>query len=255
MSHVRPTLKSLSALFVGFVLLCGSLSLTSPAAEVTEARIREQVATHVQDSIRTLIPETDRQHVNVQIVKVPAAPFQFPQVKNAADIKITTESTFGDTYSERGIVRVHLESPDGASRDIGVPVQIVIKKPVWVVKNSIRANEPLHASDFSLETRDVSHSYSYTTGTERNLNDYVARVNLRPGDILDTRKIVIPPDVTCNNEVKIRISIENGMTITVPGIALSDGRIGETIRVRQTVYLHKSYNAKVIDKNQVLVEI
>jgi flagellar basal body P-ring formation protein FlgA len=150
---------------------------------------------------------------------------------------------------------LHLESPSGISRDVGVPVKISIKKPVWVVKNIVNANEPLKMSNFSLQIRDVSHGYSYLVGQERNLSTYVARVSMRPGEILDARKIVIPPDVTYNDAIRILISSSNGMTISVPGIALANGRIGETIRVRQSVFQNKYYSAKVIDKNQVLVEM
>ena len=255
MKYFRTTLNSLSVLLTGATLLCGGMPTVAQAAEVTEAQVREAVTAHVQDKIQALVSADDRKYVSVQVVKVPAAPFHFPQAKTAADVKITAESPLGDTYSERSIIRVHLEAADGSSREIGVPVQLVIKKPVWVVKNIVTANQPLRASDFSLQTKDVSHSYSYAVGSERNLSDYIARVNLRPGEILDARKVIVPPAVTYNDQVTILITNESGMTITVPGIALANGRIGETIRVRQAVYQRKYYSAKVIDKNQVLVEI
>jgi flagella basal body P-ring formation protein FlgA len=255
MNPLHPTLNTLNLLIAGTILLYGNLGGASQAAVVSEALIRNKVTAHVQDKIQSLISKADRQYVTVQVLKVPSAPFDFPTATKTDDIKISTESPLGGVYSERSVIRVQMSTEDGSNREIGVPVQIVIKKPVWVVKNNINANEPLRASDFSLETRDVSHGYSYAVGPEKDLNLYIARVHLRPGDILDARKLVIPPDVTCNDEIQILITNESGMTITVPGIALSNGRVGENIRVRQTVYFRKYYSAKIIDKNRVLVEI
>ena len=255
MTLFRPTFNNLSLLLAGAALLCGNLWGASQAAQVTEALIRDKVTAHVQDKIQTLVSPEDRKYVSVQVMKVPSAPFDFPTAKTAQDVKISTESPLGSMYSERSVVRVQMNAVDGGSREIGVPVQIVIQKPVWVVKSPINANEPISPMNLSLQTRDVSHGYGFAVGQERNLNTYVARVSMRPGEILDARKLVIPPDVTCNDTVQILITNDNGMTITVPGIALSNGKIGEMIRVRQSVYERKYYSAKVIDKNQVQVEI
>jgi flagella basal body P-ring formation protein FlgA len=245
-------LISASLLLSGCVAVFGT---SAQAAEITATEIKQAVTAHVQEKLGTLIAKDDQQNVTVNIIQIPTGPFHFPDAKTIKDVSITASSSLGDTYSERAVIRLHMESPGGISRDIGIPVKISIKKPVWVVKNIINANEPLSISNFTLQVRDVSHGYSYLVGQERNLSNYVARVGLRPGEILDARKIVIPPDVTYNDEVRILISNSNGMTISVPGIALSNGRIGEIIRVRQSVFQRKSYSAKVIDKNQVLVEM
>lgn len=255
MKPLRPTFKNLSLLLVGATLLGGNLWGASEAATVTESQIKEKVTAHVQNKLQTLVSKDDRQYVSIQILKVPSAPFEFPTAKTAEDVKISTESPLGGVYSERSVIRVQMTATDGSSREIGVPVQITIQKPVWVIKTPINANEPISPMNLSLETRDVSHGYSYAVGKERNLNTYVARVNMRPGEVLDARKLTIPPDVTYNDTVQILITNDSGMTITVPGIAMSNGKIGEMIRVRQSVYERKYYSAKVIDKNQVQVEI
>lgn len=248
----RLSLISASLLLSGYVAV---FAQPSHAAEVTGEQIKQAVTKHVQEKLGTLIAKDDQHNVTVNIIQIPTGPFSFPDAKTTKEVSITTASSLGDTYSERAVVRLHMESPSGISRDVGVPVKITIKKPVWVVKNIVNANEPLSMANFSLQVRDVSHGYAYLVGQERSLSSYVARVGLRPGEILDARKIVIPPDVTYNDEVRILISNSNGMTISVPGIALANGRIGEIIRVRQSVFQHKYYSAKIIDKNQVLVEM
>ncbi len=243
-----------SLVLLGSLLLATGFQGVSRAVVVTDTQIKDQVTAHVKEQLGTMVSKADQPYVSVVIPQVPTAPFDFPEATKLSDVKITVTSRLGATYSDRGIVQVSLKDAHH-HREIGVPVLISVKKPVWVTKNVINANEPLRAADFSLETKDVSHSYTYAVGADRDLGTYIARVNLRPGEILDARKMVIPPDVTYNNEVRILISNGNGMTVTVPGIALANGRVGETIRVRQAVYQRKYYSARIIDRNQVLVEL
>lgn len=249
---IRNTLPKIHlSLIVGLTLTIG-LQGVSKAVTVTAEEIKAKVVAHVQEKLGGTFTQADQEYLTVSIPRVPAAPFEFPE---AETVRISTTSSLGEMYSERGVVKVSLKDQDGHYREIGVPIQLKVSKPVWVVKNIINANEPLRASDLVLQTRDVSHCYQYAIGQERNLRAYVARVNLRPGDVLDTRKIVIPPDVSYNSSIRILISNGDGLTLTVPGVAMDSGRVGEVIRVRQSVYQRKYYSAKIIDKNQVLVEI
>lgn len=252
----RITLNSTLLSLAGLTLvLGGGLWRSSEAVVLTEGQIKDKVVAHVQEKVAQVVDPADAKNIRVSIIRVPAAPFDFPAAKTPQEIKISITSRLGEVYSPRGIVQVSLQDGSGHQREIGVPVQIGIQKPVWVVKNVINAHEPLRASDFSLQSKDVSNCYNYAVGVNRNLDSYLARVNLRPGDILDARKIVIPPDVTYNSPVRIFLSNGDGMTVTVPGIALASGKIGETIRVRQAVFQRKDYSAKIVDKNKVLVEM
>lgn len=249
-AFLKPSLSLIASLTLAMGVQSAGL-----AATVTENQVKEKVIAHVQEKLAAMVSQADQKNVIVSVTRVPAAPFHFQQAKTAGDVEITVTSRLGENYSERGIVQVSLKDQADNHREIGVPVHIQVKKPVWVVKNTINANEPLRASDLSLQTKDVSHCYSYAVGNERNLGTYIARVNLRPGEILDARKMVIPPDVTYNSSVRILISNGDGMTVTVPGIAMANGKVGEMIRVRQAVFQRKYYSAKIINKNQVLVEI
>jgi flagella basal body P-ring formation protein FlgA len=248
----KSALFPLAALLLG---LWGAWSQSAGAVVLTEGQIKDKVVAHVQEKVAQVVDPADVKNIHVSIIRVPAAPFDFPAAKTLEEIKVSLTSRLGETYSPRGIVQVSLQDGQGHQREIGVPVHIIIQKPVWVVKNVVNAHEPLRAADFSLQSKEVSNIYSYAVGANRNLGSYQARVNLRPGDILDARKIVIPPDVTYNSPVRIFISNGDGMTVTVPGIALANGKIGETIRVRQAVFQRKDYSAKIVDKNKVLVEI
>lgn len=256
MTYLLPSNRQSAQILTAFCLSVISLfTANGEALQVTEAQIKGPVVAYAKKAVGDLFSKADQQYVNVTTVSIPGLPLNFPEASSFSEIKITTDSQLGQTYSERGVVKVHIEDSQGNRREIGVPIQISIKKPVWIVKNPITANAPLRLSDLSLELRDVSHSYGFTVGQERELSNYVARTTLGAGDILDTRKMIIPPDVSCNDDIRITLNSSNGMSVTVPGVALSNGRLGEMIRVRQSVFQRKYYTAKVIDRNRVLVEI
>jgi len=247
--------KTLSLLLTGLLAACNGWLAVSGAVELSPAQIQQQVVAHVQEKLQGQISKNDQAYITVEILNIPTLSLNFPQAKDTSAIKITPESSLGEMYSERTIVRLHLETPDGGSREVGIPVHITVKKPVWVVKAPVNAQHILRATDFTLQTKDVSNIFRYAVGPEINLPDYMSRVNLQPGEVLDNRKIVIPPDISYNANVMICMSSNSGMTVSVPGVALANGRIGDTIRVRQSVFQNKYYNAKVIDKNRVLVQI
>jgi flagella basal body P-ring formation protein FlgA len=239
------------------------------ATDVTAEQLTPMVTAHVREKIRnrqagyaqstgeTSPVTSDKAAVNetiaISVLQVPGAPFHFP---GQSTVRITLNSAaWEQAWSDRGIVRVRLEDDAGHSRELGVPVAIRIQKPVWVVRQPVSANAPLRAIDFTRAVRDVSLTYETAIGAEKPLNAYVARVNLNPGETLDIRKIAIPPDVRYNDDIRILFRHDNGMTLSLPGVALANGRIGQTIRVRQNLYRRQYYNARVIDRNQVLVEM
>ena len=254
MNRIHSHLIAIGLAALALALTLGCLP-TVRAATVDEALIREKVTAHVYQKLALIASTADRQYTTVSIPRVPGSTYEFPAVEHIQDIAIDTESPLGEMYSDRIVVRVKMSPPDGETREIGVPVRIMVKKPVWVVKNPIDAKIPLTPADLELQLREVSRTYSHVIGEERPLNGYIARVNLRPGELLDSRKIVLPPDVLHNADVRIILSNGKGMQLTVPGIALSDGRIGQTIQVRQLLWAKKAYNGKVISRNKILVEI
>ncbi|MEB3286482.1 MAG: flagellar basal body P-ring formation chaperone FlgA [Vampirovibrionales bacterium] len=229
--------------------------LFSPAfASVTinEEQIKQAVIHHVEEALSHYITSQEDTQVNVEITNFPRRELVFP---NATTFDLQVDSNLDRNYSERLVTRIDITTDDGQSQTLGVPVQIQVHKLVWVAKSAISAKTPLSPQDFTLESKDVGRQFAYVVGREYPLREYIARVNLMPGTILDNRKIVKPPDINRNSEVSIQFSNNNGMIISVTGTALNDGNIGEVIKVRQSIYKNRYHNARVIDKNRVQVDI
>lgn len=234
-------------------------ALPGYAVSVEKPLIRQAVIDHVRTQVGRQVGLSGSETVHVNIRRVPGGELTFPKTARSEDIVIDVTSALEDYYSERGIARVTVKSrATGRRRSIGVPFTVDIRKPVWVVQSPVPASTPLSEADFTLEVREVARYAGYVAGQETDLSDYMARVNLQPGDLLDTRKLIIPPDVRRNNTVQIMIDAGNGISITVMGKALADGRIGEIIRVKHhhpNRRRPRYFNAQVVDKNQVLVHM
>jgi len=243
----------LSLLFTAFFLLQTTLAFS---AEVTVAQLESLVTQYVKDKVKVYQgtkSSSKEETISIKILGIAGAPYHFA---DSSSIKMTCDTySWVSTWSDRGVVRVKMSDATGRSRDVGIPVQVVIQKPVWVVRNIVGSHAPLTMRDLSLESRDVSANYGYVAGESLDLSQYVARVNLLPGEWLDIRKLEIPPAVRYNDNIHIVMLGPNGMELNVPGVALADGQIGQTIRVRQAQFQRKDYVGKIIAKNQVQVEL
>ena len=251
---MNPIVHNLLKTGLSLAILAGASLSVAHAVTVDPLILRDHAVAHVKSRLADLIAREDLSRIEVSVLNIPGGAMVMKHAEKQSDLKIQADSSLGTVYSSRAIVRLNVS--DGVtSRQLGIPVSIQIKKPVWIVKNGVDAKAPLKRSDFVLESRDVSANYGYAIGTERELSDYIARVNLRPGEWLDTRKVSIPPDVTRNSDVRIIMTNGQGMTVTVAGVAIDEGRIGQTIKVRQQMNQKKTYSAKIIASHRVQVDI
>ena len=141
------------------------------------------------------------------------------------------------------------------SKQVGIPIRITIKRPVWVAKQSIPAGTKLKPSMLTLVNKPVQRNIKNYLEKTTKPTQYTARVNINEGDILDKNKLAIPPDVKRNTPVHILVSNGNGVNVSVMGTALSDGHVGDSIRVKYKLQKQQYLTAKVISKNKVLIQI
>src|SRR5262249_18522190 len=123
---------------------------------------------------------------------------------------------------------------------------------VLVAKIAVAAGAPFSAESFSIESRDVAASSAPVPvdGAPRG-----ARLKhaVQAGQILLQNDLEPIPAVTRNQEVSVRI--QAGMiAIEAPGVALSDGLLGATVRV-QNPSSKEIYQAKVVDDGIVAVNL
>lgn len=253
--HISRVLVAFNIAVVlsGIGMTQNALASVSIAPESIETLVRA----HVEAAMELWTEDSPRASVQVDIINLPRQGQTFENAETESDIETEVHSSLERNYSSRALVRVRMKDQTGRQRDFGVPVKLTVTSPVYVVKNNVVAGVPLRKGDFKLENRDVTYELKHVAGQHFPLDKYEARVNLKSGDVLDTRRIITPPDVRRNGDVQIMMTTPNDVQIAVRGEALSDGQIGQIIRVRHRIgnQRPKYFMGKVVSKNRVQVEM
>lgn len=114
---------------------------------------------------------------------------------------------------------------------IFVPVRVSREQPVVVVSRSLARDARLNADMLSLVVRDTSQlGFGYFTSLEE-VEGLTLRRAVAAGTIVSPSLVAVPPAIR-QGELVTLIAQRTGIAIRAPGRALSDARIGDTLRVR-----------------------
>ncbi|MDD3149714.1 MAG: flagellar basal body P-ring formation chaperone FlgA, partial [Candidatus Gastranaerophilales bacterium] len=156
-------------------------------------------------------------------------------------------------FSPNTILRVTVFSNNKYVKSFGVPVSIRISDNVLVAKDFIENGQALSTSNLAVEKKDISLKVDKVLRADFNWSDMITRKQFKAGDIIDKRFIESAPEVVKNSPVSIIFQTAN-LKISLDAQAMEDGKIGDFIKVKCKKY-QKSYRAKVISENTVLVNI
>ncbi len=216
---------------------------------VTPTEIEQKVLAYLAESTPLQDPQAS---LISECIHLPGSPL----LLKGDQLNFFLEDSRSVSIPSRIIVQVTI-STDEETRHVGVPVRISVEKPVWVTTRLVKAKEGLNHKDVVLQRKRLDTDLPYVLSASDEISQYTSRVNLAPGSILDVRKITQTPAVFRNDDVRITLAMGEDVQVSVYGKAMEDGAIGQRIRVSQiTPERHrKIYNAKVIGKNSVRVEM
>lgn len=131
-----------------------------------------------------------------------------------------------------GRSRIGLRCTDGVARwNVYVPVTIKAFGPAWVLKAPVAAGETLTQDQAELTEVDwASHPSPVLATPERWVGQTTAYA-LSPGQTLRENMVRAQTAFEAGSPVKV-VSGGNGFAVSVTGQAISEGRVGETARVR-----------------------
>jgi flagella basal body P-ring formation protein FlgA len=123
--------------------------------------------------------------------------------------------------------------------------------PILVASRSLNRGEQLEAEDLSVEQRDVSNiSYGYISGVEDAIGKQLRRP-LRAGDPVRASALGAPQVISKGDQLVVTAK-SGALKVVVPGIALSNGKLGQQIRV-QNNHSERIFKAKVVSAGHVQV--
>ncbi len=244
----------ITALFIATAFCTISYWNEGHAVVVDEAVISKTVIQHVTDMAKNSGRISHGERLNIEIMGIPRAPFDFRETPKLSNITLNTTSSLDRFFSNRALVQVKITSNiSGRTRQVGVPVKVSLSKKVWVAKTMIMPGESLSPRNLELENREITTNFDYVAGAEIDLSQYSTRMMLKKGQMVTTHQMVRPPAVQRNNMVKIIMAGANGLKIILDGKSMEDGHIGQRVRVRNRYSKDKFYTGKVISENRVQV--
>lgn len=130
-------------------------------------------------------------------------------------------------------------------------VSCKLLREVYVPRRQINRGEPLVASDFEVQTRDILDTPAPIVPATELLSDYELNGSLAPGLPLLWRDIEAKPLVRKGQVVEM-VASEGFMRISIKAQALENGRMGDFISVRNLT-TRKDIQARILDEQTVQV--
>lgn len=219
--------------FAIFFLLVSLNSLAEDWQSEVQAQICEQWHQLSQD------------YLECQVVYPNTQPsFQLSQCDSAWQLKLLRPLQPG-----RNGLEISCDSPWWKQN---LSIQLVIQKDIVALKRPVSAGQLLSAQDLTLIRYDIgSLSKDYFVNVAALVGKQIRR-SFKSGSILSSDMIDQPMLVNRNDIVVIRLQ-RGPVSIELKGIAQENGRLGETIKVRN-MQSEKLLRAKVTDKNTVEVK-
>jgi flagella basal body P-ring formation protein FlgA len=135
-----------------------------------------------------------------------------------------------------------------------VPVWFAVKafQPALVARVPLRAGDAPRLQDFATETLDVTTFGSAPLARDAPLDAVRLRKPLDAGMPLLAAHVEERPPVARNQPVEVRVTL-GSIQIEIAGVALSDARLGEVVKVRNPAS-NDSFPATVIADGKVLIQ-
>ncbi len=185
----------------------------------------------------------------ISVGHLPVSSFTLP------DGKISVEIVSGsNNLSAREFKKININVNGKYARTYYAPIETKAFKHVAVAKEVIQRDKivPLQAVEF--KRMDVVGNLENTVSLDDISKELVATKVFYPGEMITKRYTMAKPDIVKNAMVTVNFRAGAGLNITVEGIAMMQGNIGDTIQVKNKRF-NKIYTGEVTGVNQVLVQI
>lgn len=219
---------------------------TKVQAQIINAQTFEKLV--IETQTKDLLAKGHKE-VEVKVINVPLKTIQL------ADGKITLKINSNQTdINSREYKKIDIYVNGNYERSIGIPVEVKVYETVMVAKNTIFKDNLLTSKNIEFKRCDIAATMQKPLLIQDQSQEMLATKVYKPGEIIDKRFCKIRPDIARNANVTVIFKTSNDLSISVDGIAISEGNIGSMVSVENKTY-KKVYMGRVIGTNKILVEI
>ena len=225
------------------IFFCGSM----PEVFANQIIPGKQIEVMAVDEVEKILRERGeyRRHEiilmrNLSNIKVP---------NGVIDIQILLPSS-SLSYSSMTSVKARITVGGKAYRDVTFGVLVKVYENVLVANHDLRIEVPVTESDFRIEEIAIDGRTEFVKDIKE-INGLVPHRYVRAGSPIATNYFQQPVAVQMGSPVKIIVRYGR-LQATAKGIAMSRGRIGQIIKVKNEVS-QKIISAKIVDEQTVEV--
>ncbi|EKO3557325.1 MULTISPECIES: flagellar basal body P-ring formation chaperone FlgA [Vibrio] len=200
---------------IGFLLFFFSLSVFSATPEQIE-QIQRAAESHVINTVDK--PIGGELVVNAANID--------PRIF-ATDCPNELQTSSSSHSGSASNITVLVECPADNWR-IYVPVRLTMTVPMVTALNALSRGQTITQNDITLSMVDLLRFRRQGFSSQDMVIGAKTKRNLQLGDVINRNDIC----VVCRNESVLIRAVSNGMNITTRGTALSDGNLGEQIKVK-----------------------
>lgn len=219
--------------------------LAGQALAITSVQeIEQAVEQHLNSRLRALkSAHREGQRTSHQISPIDPR-LRLADCQSPLEIKLSSRRLIG-----RLTAKVACAGP--APWAIYVPVTIQVFKKVVTMRTPGAPGDLLHEDDLTLSEREVGQlTQGYFTHIHEAANQALKR-QAPMGSVLTPKMVEQPKVIKRGDEVMI-VANKGSLSVSSPGVALSDGRIGQQISIKNRAS-KRTVKARVMDKGLVAV--
>ena len=210
----------------------------------------ETAKAEIEKIILSNLPENIKNDAKINIRGLRFADLTLPDGK----ITYVQAKENEERFFPRTIKKINICVDGRIMHVANVPVEIDIYKDVLVASEPITREQVLSKENTVTKKVNVADRLEFYLTSDILKKDATAKKMFREGEMIDKRFVKVKPDVVLNSEVRVFFVSNDAVMITIDATALSDGLLGEYIKVSNKKY-NKTYTGKVIGENRVLVQI
>lgn len=157
----------------------------------------------------------------------------------------------GNGLAKRVCVWLDLRVDGKTYRSVPVWLSVAAHGPALVARHAIKPRESVQPSDFVQEDRDVAELGSPALTTVADLAGQRARTFIPAGAIAQRKDFEPNPSVRADETVDVRVTA-GAIVIETQAVAEEDGRVGDTVRVRNPITA-SIFTARVVGDKLVAI--
>lgn len=233
------------------IILIALITIISSLALVADAQVIQtsSLASIIEAQQIRELRAKGYKNVEAKVLHIPIE--KIALADGAVSVRITSNSP---RLAAREYKKVDIYVNSKYQRSLGVPLEIKIYDDVMVAKDIISKDSQISAKNVEFKYQNILASSQQCLNRKALGSEIIVTRMFRPGEVIDQRFCKSKPDIVRSAMVKVIFKTDNEMAITVDGIALTEGKVGDFISVENKTY-KKVYTGKVVGVNKVLVEI